>query len=64
MTAKKRPMRKPKTAIRNYSALRPAIGNAELARLHAEVVRLRQAVHQAELLAAVSKSGSSAPRNN
>ena len=57
MGAKKRPTPKLKMAIRKHSAQRLTIQYAEL-------VRLRQAVRQAELLAAVSKSDSGNLRSN
>jgi hypothetical protein len=57
MRAKKRPKPKSKAVIRKYSAQR-------LTNQYAELVRLRQAVHQAELSVAVSKSGSSDLRSN
>jgi hypothetical protein len=57
MGAKKRPTPKSKLVIRKHSAQRLTIKYAEL-------VRLRQAVRQAELLAAVSKSDSGNLRSN
>ena len=51
MRVKKRPTPKSKIVVRKYSAQR-------LTMQYAELVRLRQAVHQAELLAKVTKSGS------
>jgi hypothetical protein len=48
MTAKKRPIPKPKTVIHKYSAQRLTIRSAKLLRLYAELLRLRQAVRQAE----------------
>ena len=57
MRAKKRPKPKSKIVIRKFSVQR-------LTTKYAELVRLRQAVHQAELLAAVPKSGSSDLRSN
>jgi hypothetical protein len=57
MRAKKRPKPKSKTVIRRFSAQRLTIQYAEL-------LRLRQAVHQAELSVAASRSGSSDLRSN
>jgi hypothetical protein len=57
MRVKKRPTPKLKMVIRKYSAQRLTIQYEEL-------VRLRQAVRQAELLAKVSKSGPSELRSN
>jgi hypothetical protein len=45
MTAKKRPIPKPKTVIR---ARRLTVGGTELVRLYEEVLYLRRAVRQAE----------------
>jgi hypothetical protein len=57
MRAKKHPKPKSKMVIRKFSAQRLTIQYAEL-------LRLRQAVRQAELLAMVSKSGSNELRSN
>jgi hypothetical protein len=57
MRVKKRPTPKSKIVVRKYSAQR-------LTMQYAELVRLRQAVHQAELLAKVTKSGSNELRGN
>jgi hypothetical protein len=57
MRVKKRPTPKSKIVVRKYSAQR-------LTMQYAELVRLRQAVHQAELLDKVTKSGSNELRGN
>ena len=57
MRVKKRPTPKSKIVVRKYSAQR-------LTMQYAELVRLRQAVRQAELLAKVTKSGSNELRGN
>jgi hypothetical protein len=57
MTTKKRSKSKPKPVIIKYSEQRLAIGYTEL-------LRLRQAVRQAELLAKLSKLGSGDLRSN
>jgi hypothetical protein len=57
MSAKKRPLPKPKAVIRTDSSQTPTIGTAELVSLYAEVRRLRQAVRQAESLARRTKIG-------
>jgi hypothetical protein len=57
MRAKKRATPKSKIVIRKYAAQR-------LTMQYAELVRLRQAVRQAELLAGGSKSGSNDLRSN
>jgi hypothetical protein len=57
MRTKKRPTPKSKLVIRKHSVQRLTIQYADL-------VRLRQAVRQAELLAAVSKSDSGNLRSN
>jgi hypothetical protein len=57
MTPKKRLLAKPKIPIREHCAQSLAIRSAELARLYAELLRLRRAVRQAELLARRTKGG-------
>jgi hypothetical protein len=57
MTPKKRQMPKPKAVIRKDFAQGSTIRSTELAQLYTELVRLRQAVRQAELLARRAKVG-------
>ena len=57
MRTKKRPIPKPKTVMCKFSAQLPKIRGTELAHLYTELLRLRQAVHQAELSARRAKVG-------
>jgi hypothetical protein len=62
MRTQKRPGSK--LVIRKFSAQRLTIRGAKLIHLYTELLRLRQAVRQAELLAKVPKSGSNELRSN